>query len=185
MYREHADKKVSEVMERDILFMDESASVADAAHMMRQKGVSSVIVGLPAKKQSTGIVTERDILYRVVAEHRSPFKTAIKEVMSSPLVTIDGSALLRDAILLMRQKGIRRIPVTSDGSAVGMLTLKSIIGDSRKKDIELIDVELPLTVSKILCPYCESKFEDKQELSKHIDRLHLGSGLLEGDLRRW
>jgi signal-transduction protein with cAMP-binding, CBS, and nucleotidyltransferase domain len=106
MYREHADKKVSEVMERDILFMDESASVADAAHMMRQKGVSSVIVGLPAKKQSTGIVTERDILYRVVAEHRSPFKTAIKEVMSSPLVTIDGSALLRDAILLMRQKGI-------------------------------------------------------------------------------
>lgn len=185
MYAEHADKKVSEIMERDILFMDESACVADAAQSMREKGVSSVIVGLSAEKQPIGIVTERDILYRVVAEHRSPYKTALKEVMSSPLVTVDGSALLKDAILTMRKKGIRRMPVTIDGSTAGMLTLKSIIGDSHKKDIELIDVELPLAVSKIVCPYCGSQFEDKEELSKHIDRLHLGSGLLEGDLRQW
>ena len=38
---------------------------------------------------------------------------------------------------------------------------------------------------RISCPYCASKFKDNEELSKHIDRIHHGSGLLEGDLRRW
>ena len=185
MYQEYADKTAYEIAEPDILLLNESTCVADAAQAMRQKGVSSVVVGSPANVPPIGIVTERDILYRVVAEHRSPYKTSLKEVMSSPLVTIDGSASVKDAILVMRGKGIRRMPVTKDGKITGMLTLKSIIGDSHKKNIELIDIELPFAISKVACPYCGSKFEDKQDLSKHIDRLHLGSGLLEGDVRRW
>ncbi len=40
-------------------------------------------------------------------------------------------------------------------------------------------------VSSVLCPYCQSKFKDKLDLSKHIDRIHTGSGLLEGDKRQW
>ena len=48
-----------------------------------------------------GLVTERDILYRVVAESRSPFKTTLKEIMSSPLVTVDEATLVKDAIAVM------------------------------------------------------------------------------------
>ena len=40
-------------------------------------------------------------------------------------------------------------------------------------------------ISSVLCPYCQSKFKDKLDLSKHIDRIHTGSGLLEGDKRQW
>jgi signal-transduction protein with cAMP-binding, CBS, and nucleotidyltransferase domain len=185
MYQEYADRKAGDVVEQDVLTMDELVCLADAAREMKKKGVSSVIVTKTAQKQPVGIVTERDILYRVVAEHRSPFKTVLKDVMSSPLVTVDESSLVKDAIVLMRKHGIRRMPVTKQGEITGMLTLKSIIGDSRKKDIELIDVELPTAISKPACPYCGSKFESNEDLSRHIDRLHLGSGLLEGDLRQW
>lgn len=185
MYQEYADKKAAEAAETDIVVLDESVSIADAVKAMREKGVSSVLVSRTVDMQPVGIVTERDILYRVIAEHRGPFKTTLKEIMSSPLVTIDGSELVKDAVVLMRKNAIRRMPVTKEGKVVGMLTLKLITGDSHEKRIELIDVELPTAISKIVCPYCQSKFENKQDLSKHIDRLHLESGLLEGDLRRW
>lgn len=185
MYQEYADKKAADVAETGVVILNESISVADAAKTMREKGVSSVLVSTTTVTEPVGIVTERDILYRVVAEHRGPFKTALKEIMSSPLVTIDGSALVKEAVMLMRENAIRRLPVTKGGRVVGMLTLKSIIGDSHEKSIELVDVEVAKAISKVECPYCQSKFESKQDLSKHIDRLHLGSGLLEGDLRRW
>ena len=67
----------------------------------------------------------------------------------------------------------------------------SIVGSNPNQNIDLAEVELPsnstITGRKIMiiCPYCQSKFEDKDQLSRHIDRIHVGSGLLEGDLRRW
>jgi signal-transduction protein with cAMP-binding, CBS, and nucleotidyltransferase domain len=185
MYQEYADKRAGDIAESDILVMDELVYLADAARAMRQKGVSSVLVSKNVNMEPVGIVTERDILYRVVAEHKSPFKIVLRDVMSSPLIVVDELAPVNDAIILMRKNSIRRMPVTKEGKITGMLTLKSIIGDSHKKDVNLIDVELPAAMSKIMCPYCGSKFENKEDLSKHIDRLHLGSGLLEGDLRQW
>ena len=66
----------------------------------------------------------------------------------------------------------------------------SIIGNVPSDSIDLADVELPSNVAgtdatKTICPYCHSEFKDKAEMSKHIDRIHIGSGLLEGDMRRW
>lgn len=185
MYHEYADKKAGDLANTGTVVLDESISIADAARTMREKGISSVLVSSTADMHPVGIVTDRDILYSVVAEHRGPYKTPLKDVMSSPLVTIDGSKLVKDAVVLMRANAIRRLPVTKDGKLVGMLTLQSIMGDSQERRIDLIDVELPAATSKVTCPYCQSKFDSKQDLSKHIDRLHLGSGLLEGDLRRW
>jgi signal-transduction protein with cAMP-binding, CBS, and nucleotidyltransferase domain len=185
MYQEYADKQAGDIADTDVLIMDESTCIEDAARAMKQKGVLSVIVSRNAPTDIVGIVTERDILYRVVAEHRSPFKTVLKEVMSSPVVSIDEAALVKDAIVLMRKNGIRRLPVMKDRKIIGMLTLMSVMGGSQKRSIELIAVELPAVAYKVPCPYCGSKFENNSELSQHIDRLHLGSGLLEGDLRQW
>lgn len=185
MHREYVDEKAADVAETNFVILDEQTCIADAARAMRKKGVASVLVGRTLDLQPVGIVTERDILYRVVAEHRGPFKTTLKSVMSSPLITIDESTLTRDAVSLMREKGIRRLPVTKEGRILGMLTLKSIIGDMHERRIDLIDLDLPAPISKVVCPYCASKFDSNHDLSRHIDRLHLGSGLLEGDLRNW
>ena len=183
MYQTDVGLKAGQLAERELLVMDGAVHVADAAREMRVRGLSSVLVRDSPAEDPVGIVTERDILYRVVADHRSPYKTTLKEVMTSPLVTVDSSALIRDAIQLMRKNAIRRMPVTEDGKIVAMLTLQSIVGNSHARSVELANVED--AKGKVMCPYCESKFEDKEELSKHIDRLHLGSGLLEGDLRQW
>src|SRR5215510_1269837 len=102
---------------------------------MKRDQVSSVLVGRDSQ-QVTGIVTETDILYRVVAENRSPFKTTLKEIMSSPLITVDEATPSRDAIAIMRRNGIRRIPVMKNGQVMGILTLKSIVGNNVDRNVE-------------------------------------------------
>jgi CBS domain-containing protein len=179
-------RKAIDLAERNFVVLGESTNVAEAAKEMRKNSVMSVLVSSP-KKSFVGIVTEKDILYRVVAENRGPFKTVLGEIMSTPLITIDGEASVKEAIELMRTKNIRRLHVTKNGEVIGVLTLRSIIGNSLDQAVELAEVELPVdsALSGVTCPYCQSRFKDKEELSKHIDRLHLGSGLLEGDLRQW
>jgi hypothetical protein len=79
----------------------------------------------------------------------------------------------------------------SDAIPIGIVTLMSIIGIVPAEGLALAEIESPSpgetiqTVVTITCQYCESKFQNKSELSSHTDRIHVGSGLLEGDMRRW
>lgn len=185
MHSEYLSRKAIDIADKSPVILDGSTNLAEAARLMKRKQVSSVLVGSD-NQHVIGIVTERDILYRVVAESKGPFKTTLKEIMSSPLITVNETTSVKDAIALMRSNAIRRVPILKQGQIVGILTLKSIIGNSPNESVELAEVELPKTIeNKVICPYCQSTFSDKEELSKHIDRLHLGSGLLEGDLRQW
>jgi signal-transduction protein with cAMP-binding, CBS, and nucleotidyltransferase domain len=174
-------KKSGEIADREPHTIKESDDVVSAAKTMKDAGVTSLLV-INKDRDPVGIITEKDLVYKLVAEHKSPYKTSVGKIMSSPLVTVDETTPVSDAITLMKNRHIRRLPVTNKGQIIGMLTLKAIVGNSNEQMLELADVELP---SGALCPYCQSSFSGKEELSKHIDRLHLGSGLLEGDLRQW
>jgi CBS domain-containing protein len=220
MYELPMSQKVREFLETNYTLLDEDTNVSEATRIMKEKGISSVLVSskkvAEGRAEPTGIVTERDILYKVVAENKEPFKTTLKEILSSPILTINEDASVKDAVFLMRSKGIRRlVVVATDANAktststtatatttisdkksrttavVGVITLMSIVGNSPDQSIELANIEVPSSsvaaTRKVLivCPYCESKFENKDDLSKHIDRIHVGSGLLEGDTRRW
>jgi len=181
MQSDYLDSRAADAAEQAVV-LDESVTVAEAVKMMREKDVSSVFVSRKGDKMPVGIVTERDVLYRVVAANMGPFKITLKDVMSSPLVTIGEGATVRDAVTLMRSKGIRRLPVIRAGEMSGVITLKTVVGNIPSRSVELAHIE---NKAKTACPYCGSKFEDNDDLSKHIDRIHLGSGLLEGDLRNW
>jgi hypothetical protein len=106
----------------------------------------------------------------------------------------------------MRSKHIRRLVVTKNQTddsgnsssnsknhreqVIGMISLVSITGNSPSNNIDLAELEVsPEIVQKegikILCPYCQSRFQTTAEMSKHIDQIHIGKGLLEGDLRQW
>lgn len=200
MYSTSLSEKVGNLVERDFVSLDENTLIADTVKLMKDKGFSFVFVTQKSVGSPIGIVTERDVLYRVVAENKDPFKTTLKEIMSSPLITIDEESTVANAISLMRSKRIRRLAVKRSSSnqqdnntsiISGVITLMSIVGSNTNQTIDLAEVELPsnsvVTGRKIMiiCPYCQSKFEDKDQLSRHIDRIHLGSGLLEGDLRKW
>ena len=74
--------------------------------------------------------------------------------------------------------------------AIGVVTLMSMTGNTPSNSVDLAELEVPSDIVekeniKIVCPYCQSVFENKQEMSKHIDQIHIGSGLLEGDVRQW
>jgi signal-transduction protein with cAMP-binding, CBS, and nucleotidyltransferase domain len=181
--KEYLELPVTEIMEKTVIIVDESASVNEAAMMMKTNGISSILV----KDRSDtikGIVTERDILYRVVAEAKGTFKVSISSIMSSPLVTVKKETHCIEAIMIMRKKGLRRLPVVDKGKFVGIVTLMSFVGNMPIRNVDLAELEIAVS-STINCPYCQSKFNGKKDLSSHIDRIHLGSGLLEGDLRKW
>lgn len=87
---------------------------------MLKNNIGSVIV--VEEDKPVGIITEKDLLNRVVKVHREPARTFAKEIMSTPLETIDSSKPLTKALGIMRNKGIRRLVVTKRGDMVGILT---------------------------------------------------------------
>lgn len=212
MYSTSRDQRIRDLVDKDIITIDEDTLISDSVRIMKDKGLSSIFVTRSGNKSARktdfpiGVVTERDILYRVIAENKSPYKTIVKDVMSSPVISIDEQATIGDTIKLMREKNIRRLIVSrqmknrddtipkgdlSDTSPIGVVTLMSIVGNVPAESLVLAEIESPRpgktveTIVNITCPYCASQFQDKTELSKHIDRIHVGSGLLEGDTRRW
>jgi CBS domain-containing protein len=184
---EHLMAPVTQLMEQSLTILDDSACINEAAKEMEAKGVSSVLVRDSKTGMVVGIVTERDIVYRAAAKSIGIFKVPIRKIMSTPLVTVGKQTTCIEAIRIMREKGLRRLPIVDQGNMIGIVTLISLVGNMPVRNIDLVELEMPqISESPMLsCPYCESKFTDKIELSKHIDRIHLGSGLLEGDLRKW
>ncbi len=116
---------VREIMTPTIISVDAEATVKEAAEVMIQKGIGSVVVVEQGKP--VGIVTERDLLKRVVAKALDPSKTKVKEVMSSPLITIKPDTYIIDASKLMNEKGIRRLIVMEGDKAVGIITEKDLL----------------------------------------------------------
>jgi CBS domain-containing protein len=190
---------------REFIPLDEDTVVADAAKVMRDKDTSCILIVSKDSKEPIGIVTERDMLYRVLAENLGPYKVTLKKIMSRPLITIDHQSSVVDAVSLMRSKHIRRLVViknqTADSSdtsssnndrkqVIGIVSLVSITGNSPSNNIDLAELEVSPDIVqkeniKIVCPYCQSRFQTTAEMSKHIDQIHIGKGLLEGDLRQW
>ncbi len=95
---------------------------------MRERDATSIVVTV--NDQPAGIVTEKDILYKVAAEDLPASKVMLKKIMSSPIITISSDAPLTDAIKLMAKHHIRRVLVTQNGKMMGMLSQRSIIGGS-------------------------------------------------------
>lgn len=113
-----------------------------------------------------GLLRERDIIYRAVAKSLGMFKVNIGKIMSTPLITVDKETPCIEAIKIMREKRLRRLPIMDHGNILGVATLMSIVGNMPTRNVELIELEKPPTSQSpdLNCPYCESKFVDKMEL---------------------
>jgi len=114
---------------RPIVMIDENKTVLDAAKMMAETNRGSVVATRSGK--GIGIITERDILRRVVAKSLNPASTKVKDAMTSPPTTIERDKPLREAIDVMNRKGLRRMLVTDKGEIVGVFTLRDIVKHTR------------------------------------------------------
>jgi len=121
--------KVSEVMQNNIVSIPSSASIQEAAKLMANANIGSILVTENAK--FIGILTERDLLKKVVATGLDPKKETVKGIMSSPLITIDSEADLEAANSLMERNRIRRLPITINGRIEGIITSRTILKNLR------------------------------------------------------
>jgi len=116
--------KVRDVMVREVITVDENSSVKEAVGIMNEFQIGSLIV--LERGKAKGIVTERDFLRRVIAEAKDVMNTKVKEIMTTPLVVVEPSTDLEEAVKLMFQNKIKKLAVLDANKLVGIVTLTDI-----------------------------------------------------------
>src|SRR5437588_7593565 len=116
-----------DVMTKNPKLFPASSTVADAARAMRDGAVGDVLVERDGVL--CGIVTDRDIVVRAVAENRNPAEIKIGDICSRDLATLTPDTSVEDAVRLMRERALRRIPVCDDGKAVGVVSIGDLAID--------------------------------------------------------
>jgi CBS domain-containing protein len=115
---------VKQIMNNFVVSVDSSVPATDAAKMMEDTGVGSVVVldnNLPV-----GIVTDRDFAIKITA-HSYPIDTPVRRIMSSPLISIDPDSDLWVASDLMSTRNVKKLPVIDGDKVVGMLTSSDLV----------------------------------------------------------
>lgn len=116
---------VRDVMSQNVIAIDCSAPVKQAAELMDKYDIGCLVVlkeGKPA-----GIVTERDMLRRVLLQFKDPETTNVSEVMSGPLISSNPQTSMHEAIELLNERRIKRLPVVEGDAVVGLLSMTDIV----------------------------------------------------------
>jgi CBS domain-containing protein len=113
---------IRDIMTKNPLMLRADATVQEAARAMRDRDIGSVLVTEDGNKLC-GILTDRDIVVRGLAEGKDPSRTTLREICSEALAHLTPQDEVDNAIKLMAKKGIRRIPVMEGERAVGVLSL--------------------------------------------------------------
>ena len=116
---------VDQLMAKNLVSMDEGMSAMEAAKLMRSHKVGSVFI--KRDRRIVGIVTETDIIRRVVGAERIPYYVPVEEIMSSPVIGIDRQRPITEAADMMEQHGTRHLAVLNAGSIVGVLSVRDLL----------------------------------------------------------
>jgi CBS domain-containing protein len=115
-------QSIREVMTSDPISIPQSAPVQEAAQVMRDSDIGDVIV-LDDSDKICGIVTDRDIATRVAAEGKDPRETLLGEICSRDVQALSPDDSVGDAVKLMSDRAVRRLPVIENGAPVGIVSL--------------------------------------------------------------
>jgi len=118
--------KVEEVMVVDVITVEAEATVREAVDLMNTHEIGCLIV-LGEEETPVGIITERDLLKRVLAKRKDPVRIKVSEIMSKPLVTGTPHMDIEAAATLMFKKKIKKLPVVENGRLVGLVTLTDLV----------------------------------------------------------
>ena len=191
---------IDKIMETDAVIMDGNKTVMDAINNMQEKNAKVVLIS--HQGEAIGIVSKSDILFKVAAKNLPLNKVKLREIMSSPVYSLPPHSTLQEALNYMDKYDIKQIIVSTGSTILGIMKRASIYENVQKASMSTVEsltegapmciinpnavkYVKDLSTAKAVCPYCESPFDDKNALSKHIDRLHGGAGLLEGDTRQY
>ena len=188
------------VLKPDVIILESSANVGEAIKLMTDKNSRSVLIS--NRGEIIGVVSKTDILFRVISQNRSPDKVKLREIMTCPVLAVRPNSTVSEALSVMDKHKVRQVFVHAYAAVLGMVTrddiyqlIETISVSSQETamsgtpvciiDSKSISYIKDNTKARFLCPYCESPFDTKEGLSKHMDRIHQGGvGVLEGDIRQ-
>ena len=117
--------KLKDVMVKDLIEVEVRVSVKKVVELMDKHEIGCLIV--VEKGKPAGIVTERDMVKRVLLESKDPEKIKVSEIMSKPLVVGKPQMSVEDAVKLMFKRNIKKLPVADDDHLVGLVTLTDLV----------------------------------------------------------
>ncbi|HEX9320172.1 MAG TPA: CBS domain-containing protein [Nitrososphaeraceae archaeon] len=190
---------VGVIMNSDAIIMESDRFVDEAITIMKERNQRSVLAS--HKGEVVGLVSKTDILYKIIAEGRNPGKVRLREIMTSPVMAVDPHTTVKEALTIMNKRNVRQLMVHAYSAVLGIVSREDVSRMVEKIALSMEGAALegtPVCIidqktisyvkdtskAKLSCPYCGSPFDTKEGLSKHIDRLHGESGILEGDVRR-
>lgn len=115
-------QRIEEVMSRHLQSVHKDATLHEVAQLMRDHQIGDVLVTTDDNKLC-GIITDRDIVIRAIADGEDPDQIRAGDICTDQIVTIEPSASLDDAVQLMRERAIRRVPVVRDEVPVGIVSI--------------------------------------------------------------
>nr|WP_221380924.1 CBS domain-containing protein [Actinoplanes polyasparticus] len=116
---------VAEVMTRQVVYLPEATMLDEAAQVMRDRGIGDVVV--TRGPTMVGVITDRDIVVRAIAENLPPTSTSLGDITSHELIMVEQSATIDEAVQAMRERGVRRLLVCdADRKVVGILSLSDV-----------------------------------------------------------
>ncbi len=118
--------KAADVMTKNVVYIDGNETVANAIGLMKEKGISSLVVNRRGPEDTWGIMTRKDVVSRVVSPGRDPYGVLVFEIMTKPLVMVSPGLELKYCARLFNQTGIRRAPVFDGKEIVGILSNTNI-----------------------------------------------------------
>ncbi len=106
-----------------VVFIDPDKSVSEALAVMRRRYISSILVNKSPENPEYGIVTSRDISDKIVAQDKNPSKITVREIMTSPFISVKTDMSLKECSQIMKTKNIHHLPVANEeGMIVGMIS---------------------------------------------------------------
>lgn len=115
---------VQEIMTKKVVTVNANSTALDAANTYRDRKVGCLVV--EENGFCVGILTERDLIERVMCARRNPEETKVRDVMSAPIKTVYALDTVEKTIKIMKDNGIKKLPVISNDSIVGIITITDI-----------------------------------------------------------
>jgi CBS domain-containing protein len=159
---------VRDVMSSPVIIVDEEATANQVAELMDKHELGCIIVTNKEGKP-IGIITERDLVTRVLAKNLKPDAIKAKEVMTSPLITIEPGETISEAARKMSRLNIRRLGVIYKGELVGLVSSKDILGVMPEL-IETIQEKALIEGENVAQTTSEEITEEEASLSGRCDR---------------
>jgi CBS domain-containing protein len=121
-------------MKREVTLIHPDKSVKYAGQILKAVGISCLVV--VENEEIVGILTERDITQKVVADGLDPQNTQVRDIMSRGVITLDKDKTIEDAVDLMENRGIKKLPIVEGGKIIGIVTMTDLLRKLREMEKE-------------------------------------------------